>query len=131
MAGLDGPVNPHFHSPFIPKQHKDLMRKQVDLSHLNLNFWEQAYNLIHEYWLVFDERGVFIPVKYYKCIIDTGTALAYCSKEDLVQHMRDYYHATLYIGPGQGWSHPPDHGWQLVVQGITGPKTSSGEYTKH
>ena len=84
MAGLDGPVNPHFHSPFIPKQHKDLMRKQVDLSHLNLNFWEQAYNLLHEYWLVFDERGVFIPVKYYKCIIDTGTALAYCSKEDLV-----------------------------------------------
>jgi hypothetical protein len=55
---------------------------------------------------------------------------AYFSKEDLVLHTRDYYNAMLYLGPGQGRPHPPDHGWQFVVQGVTGPKTSSGDCTK-
>jgi hypothetical protein len=74
MANLDGQIDPRFHSPFIPKQHKDLMQKQVDLSHLQPDFREQVYNLTCKYWSVFDEQGVFVPVKYYKCVFDTGTA---------------------------------------------------------
>jgi hypothetical protein len=70
MPNLDGQIDPDFNSPFIP----NLMHKQVDLSHLDPNFREQVYNLIREYWLVFDERGVFVPVKNFKCVIDTGTA---------------------------------------------------------
>ncbi len=74
MADLDGLIDLCFHSPFIPKQHEDLMKKQIDLSHLEPNFWEQVYNLICKYWSVFDKRGVFVPVKYYKYVINTGTA---------------------------------------------------------
>ncbi len=73
MANLDGPIDLCFHSPFIPKQHEDWMWKQVDLSHFKPNFQEQVYNLIHKYWSVFDKWGVFIPVKYYECVINTGT----------------------------------------------------------
>ncbi len=30
--------------------------------------------LIKKYWSVFHEKGVFVPVKNYKCVIDTGDA---------------------------------------------------------
>jgi hypothetical protein len=70
MANLDRPINPRFHSPFIPAQQKDLVRKQVDLSHFKPDFQEQVYNLIREYWSVFDKQRVFVPVKYYKCVIN-------------------------------------------------------------
>ncbi len=50
------------------------MRKQADLSHLDPNFQEQVQNLIRKYWSVFDKQSVFVPVIYYKCIINTGTA---------------------------------------------------------
>jgi hypothetical protein len=49
MPNLDGPIYLRFNSPFIPKQHKYLMHKQVDLSHLDPNFQEQVYNLTREY----------------------------------------------------------------------------------
>jgi hypothetical protein len=74
MPNLDGPIDPHFDNPFIPEEHKDIMRKQTDLSHLNPDQQEQVYNLICEFWSVFDERGVFVPVKNYECVIDTRTA---------------------------------------------------------
>ena len=50
------------------------MQKQVDLSHLEPDFQEQVYNLICKYWLAFDKWGVFVPVKYYQCVINTGIA---------------------------------------------------------
>jgi hypothetical protein len=74
MPDLEGPVNSRFDYPFIPEEHEDIMRKQVDLSHLNPDQQEQVYSLICEFWLVFDKRGVFITVKNYECVIDTGTA---------------------------------------------------------
>jgi hypothetical protein len=30
--------------------------------------------MIREFWSVFDSKGVFVPVKNYECVIDTGTA---------------------------------------------------------
>jgi hypothetical protein len=72
MPNLDGPIDPPFDHPFIPEEHKDIMRKQADLSHLNPNQQEQVNNLIREFWSVFDKRGVFVPVKNYECVIDTG-----------------------------------------------------------
>jgi hypothetical protein len=91
MADLDGPIDPHFHSPFIPEQHKDSTWKQVDLSHLKPDFQEQVYNLIRKYWLVFDEREVFVPAKYCKCVINTGTTqpiavekILYGSRETII-----------------------------------------------
>ena len=50
------------------------MRKDRDLSHLDPDLQENIYAIIKKYWSVFDEKGVFVPVKNYGCIIDTGTA---------------------------------------------------------
>jgi hypothetical protein len=74
MPDLNGSIDPRFDNPFIPAEHEALMRKKTDLSHLNPNLQEKIYSVIREYWSVFDERGVFIPVKNYECVIDTGNA---------------------------------------------------------
>ena len=46
----------------------------MDLSHLTTDQQNQVYDLIREFWPVFDARGVFVTVKNYECVIDTGTA---------------------------------------------------------
>jgi len=50
------------------------MRKDLDLSHLDPNLQEKIYAIIRQYWSVFNEKGVFVPVKNYEFVIDTGTA---------------------------------------------------------
>ncbi len=50
------------------------MRQDIDLSHLDPNIQEQVYSLIRKFWSVFDSKGVFVPVKKYECIINTGNA---------------------------------------------------------
>jgi len=72
MPDFNGPIR--FDNPFIAKQHEALMRKKTDLSHLHPGLQEKIYSVIREYWSLFDERGVFIPVKNYECVIDTGNA---------------------------------------------------------
>jgi hypothetical protein len=37
--------------------------------------------LLQKYWSVFDDKGLFIPVKDYKCSIDTGSAQPICVKK--------------------------------------------------
>ena len=71
---LDGPVDPSFLSTFDPTIHEPQMRRDLDLSHLPLDIQEQVYNLVREFWSVFDTKGFTVPVKNYECIIDTGTA---------------------------------------------------------
>jgi hypothetical protein len=74
MPDLNGPIDPSFDHSFIPEEHKELMRKKVDLSHLDPDHQDQVYNFIRGFWPVFEERGVFVPVKSYECVIDTGTS---------------------------------------------------------
>ena len=74
MPNLNGPVDPSFDHPFIPEEHEEILRKKVNVSHLHPDQQTQVYNLIRECWPVFDERGVFVPVKNYECVIDTGNA---------------------------------------------------------
>jgi hypothetical protein len=71
---LKVPVNPSYHLPFVAKKHKALMRKDMDLSHLNPALQEKIHTIICEHWSVFDKKGVFVPVKNYECVIDTGSA---------------------------------------------------------
>ena len=35
---------------------------------------DRIYVLVKKYWSVFDNKGVFFPVKKYKCVIDTEDA---------------------------------------------------------
>jgi hypothetical protein len=71
---LNAPPDPAHHLPFIPKKHKAQMHQDMDLLHLAPNLQEQVYSLIRECWSVFDGKGVFVPVKNYECVIDTGNA---------------------------------------------------------
>jgi len=50
------------------------MRNDIELSHLSLTLQEKLYQIIHDHWSVFDKKGVFVPVKNYECLIDTGSA---------------------------------------------------------
>ncbi len=71
---LDVPPDPAYQSIFILEKHKAQLHKDVDLSHLEPNLQEEVYNMIQEFWSVFDGKGVFVPVKNYECVINTGTA---------------------------------------------------------
>jgi hypothetical protein len=74
VPDLNAPVDPKFYSEFIPEKHEAQMSQDVDLSHLDPNLQDKIYSLIREFFSVFDIKGVFIPVKNYECIIDTGNA---------------------------------------------------------
>jgi hypothetical protein len=74
IPDLNAPVDPAFYTEFIHENHKAQMRQDVDLSHLDPNLQEKVYSLIREIWSEFNSKGVFILVKNYECIIDTGNA---------------------------------------------------------
>jgi hypothetical protein len=71
---LEVAIDPAYYLPFVPKKHKALMHKDIDLLHLNPTLQEKIYTIIWNHWSVFDEKGMFIPVKNYECVINTGTA---------------------------------------------------------
>jgi hypothetical protein len=50
------------------------MRQDMDLSHLEPALQERVYDIIRRHWSVFDKKGIFVPVKFYQCVIDTGTS---------------------------------------------------------
>jgi hypothetical protein len=54
--------------------HGKNLRKQLDLSQLDTSVRNQVYRLIQKYWSVFEDKGQFVPVKDYQCVIDTGRA---------------------------------------------------------
>ncbi len=62
---LKAAVDPLYYLTFVVKKHKTLMRKDMDLSHLNPALQEKIYTIIHGHWSVFDKKGVFVPMKNY------------------------------------------------------------------
>ncbi len=74
QPNLNASVDPLYYPPFISAKHKAIMRKDMDLSHLDPALQERIYNIICHHWSVFDEKGIFVPVKHYECVIDTGNA---------------------------------------------------------
>ena len=51
-----------------------MLNKELNLSHLLRHVQTLVQDLVIKYWSVFADKGLFVPVKDYKCIIDTGTA---------------------------------------------------------
>ena len=70
---LDEP-DAQFTFPFSKELHGNRMRKDLDLSRLAPDLQQQIYVLIVKYWSVFDDRGVFTPVRNYECVINTSNA---------------------------------------------------------
>jgi hypothetical protein len=71
---LSAPMDPLYYLPFIPEKHKAIMKHDMDLSHLEPILQERIYDVIRRHWSLFDEKGVFVPVKHYECVIDTGNS---------------------------------------------------------
>jgi hypothetical protein len=100
---LDAPIDPLYFLPFIAEKHEAQMRKDMDLSHLSPTLQEKLYQIIRDYWSVFDEKGVFVPVKKYECIINTGSARPIAVKNILygeleTQYMRKCITALAKVG---------------------------------
>jgi hypothetical protein len=66
--------NPRFHLPYDESIHGGRLQEQLDLSHLDSSIQFVVTNLVKKYWSVSDERGVWVPVWNYECVIDTGDA---------------------------------------------------------
>jgi hypothetical protein len=64
--------DPRFHFPYDKSIYGGRLREQLDLSHLDSSIQLAVTNLVKKYWSVFDERGVWVPVQNYECVIDTG-----------------------------------------------------------
>jgi hypothetical protein len=67
-------VDPMFFSAYDKSKHGAQLKKDLYLSHLEPAVCNQIYTLVKKYWSVFNDKGVFVPVKNYKCVIDTGDA---------------------------------------------------------
>jgi hypothetical protein len=67
-------IAPRFDAKYNKATHGARLRKELNLSYLNPPMREWIYKLLQKYWSVFDDKGLFVPVKDYKCSIDTGSA---------------------------------------------------------
>ncbi len=73
-------VNPRFHADYDESLHGNKLCKELDLSHLALGLRTKVYALLQKHWSVFDNKGQLIPVKDYKCSINTGSVRPICVK---------------------------------------------------
>jgi hypothetical protein len=67
-------LDPAFASTFDEAKHGERLRSKLDLSHLEPDVQTKVYDLVKKYWSVFDDKGQFVPVKGYDCVINTGSA---------------------------------------------------------
>ena len=67
-------IDPRFFAVYDEAAHGATLRKLLDLSHLDTSVQNTIYRLIQKYWSFFDDKGQFVPIKDYECVIDCGTA---------------------------------------------------------
>ncbi len=65
-------VDPIFLCRYNEATHGERMHRDLDLSHLEPHISDRVYDLVIKYWSVFDENEIFVPVKNYEGVIDTG-----------------------------------------------------------
>jgi hypothetical protein len=74
-------VHPKFYRAYDESKHGEQLKQ--DLDHLDPHVQEKIYALVKKYWSVFDKKGIFVLVKNYACVIDTGNALPIAIKKIL------------------------------------------------
>jgi hypothetical protein len=65
-------VDLKFHFPFDEALHGKHLCVQLNLSHLDPSVQLKVTALIKKYWSMFNEHRVWVTVRNYKCVIDTG-----------------------------------------------------------
>ncbi len=74
-------VDPTFFCAYDKSTHGEQLQRDLDLSHLEPHVHDKVYAIVQKYWSVFNDKGIFIPVKNYKCVIDTGDAQPIATKK--------------------------------------------------
>jgi len=59
-------VDQKFNTPFDEKKHGEKLRRELKVDHLPPDLQKDLTELIKKYWPVFDDNGLFIPVKDYE-----------------------------------------------------------------
>jgi hypothetical protein len=77
--------DPLFVCTYDEAKHGKQMRCDLNLSYLEPHVPKRVYDLVKKYWPVFDANGVFVPVKNYKCLIETGDFLPIAIKKNLYE----------------------------------------------
>ncbi len=67
-------INPRFHVVYNDKLHGKQLCQNLNLSHLVPSLRTQVYGLIQKYYSVLADKGQFVPMKDYSCMINTGFA---------------------------------------------------------
>jgi hypothetical protein len=131
---FDDPVldqdNMVFDFVYSKDEHSKRLKKELDLSHLQPEQSASLTALIKKYWCVFNERGTFVPVQHYQCIIDSGSAAPIAVKQIPTDN-----------GKSRSWNRvlPPSRRWDrfaksLMVNGSSSPpcpQAPSGTHQRH
>ena len=72
--------DPAFNFVYSEANHGERLSKKLNLSHLQPKHSTRLTALIKKYWCVFDERGIFVPIRHH-CIIDTRSAAPIAVKQ--------------------------------------------------
>jgi hypothetical protein len=121
-------VDPKFFSTYDESKLGVQLKKDLNLSHLEPAICNQIYALVKKYWSVFDDKGVFVPVKNYECAIDTGDAKPIAVKKDTLWAQGDPYHVDRHCCPQESRSYTKDNRPTLVIQSVVGSQTTSGAH---
>jgi hypothetical protein len=65
---------PMFNCKFDETLHADKIDSELSIDHLLPVDAAKVVAMIKQYWAVFNKWGTFIPIRDYKCVIETGTA---------------------------------------------------------
>jgi hypothetical protein len=131
LPNPDDPADLLFLFAYDKAQHGKQLRNQLDLYHLDLALHDQIYALVIKYWSAFDERGVFIPVRNYKCVIDTRQRRSHCCEEDLLWTERNSDHAPGHIGTSKNGPYLTDPRWPMALQDHPHPQAPPGTRPSH
>ncbi|KAL3794570.1 hypothetical protein HJC23_008026 [Cyclotella cryptica] len=93
-----GEIDEQFNVQYEEAKHGEKLRRELKIDHLTPTQQDKLVALIKKYWAVFDDTGLFVPVKDYECVIDTGSARPISR------------------------AHQPDSSWSMALQGFVSPK---------
>ena len=67
-------VDPNFGEEFDEAKHGQMLKDELNISHLSVHQQNILIAAIKKYWRVFCKESIATPVKDYECEIDTGNA---------------------------------------------------------
>jgi len=65
-------IDPNFGVDYDESIYGTMLREHLAVSHLSPTHQLELTNLIKQYWRVFWNEGITMPIKDYECEIDTG-----------------------------------------------------------